>query len=139
MAPGTDLYTIADGEQLPVLRERIGTFSAINRPLRLVIHDPGTLAMVPFDIGPVDFDTEMVLLASMGATPSDGYSIRIRRIWRDGQWLRARVERRFPPPDALRRGKPASPYHAVVVRRCDLRVGGFTATVSADAFGQRPR
>lgn len=137
MGPTTNLDLIADGEQFPVLREQIATFSTINRPLRLVIHDPGTLAMLPFDIGPVDFQTEMVLLAATGPTPSDGYAIRIRRVWRDGLRLRVRVETQFPPTDVPRAGRSASPYHLVVVPRSDLLVKGFAATVSPDAFGPR--
>lgn len=135
MAPRTDLEPMADGEVLPVLRERSAVFSTINRPLRLVIHDPGTLAMLPFDPGPVDFDREMVLLAAMGPTPSADCAIRIRRVWRDGPRLRVRVELQFPPGDAARSEARASPYHLVVVPRSDRRIRGFEAAVSPDAFG----
>lgn len=135
VGPGATIEPIADGEVLSVLRERHGTFSSIDRRLRLVIHEPATLAMLPFTVDPVDFSTEMVLLAALGPTPGDDYSIRIRRVWRDGLRLRARVEVQFPPVDAPRSGSRASPYHLVVVPRCDLRVRGFEARVSPDAFG----
>ncbi|MHC4610504.1 MAG: hypothetical protein ACYS7M_09165, partial [Planctomycetota bacterium] len=70
-APRTEPALIADGQELPILREKSGTFSSIGRGLRLVVHDPGTLAMLPVDVGTVDFGHEMVLVAAMGPTPSD--------------------------------------------------------------------
>jgi hypothetical protein len=128
-APRAEVTVVADGQELPVLRQKSGAFSSITRRLRLVVHDPGTLAMLPVDPGPVNFSHEMVLLAAMGPTPSDDYAIRIRRVWREGSVLRARVEKRFPRPDAPRGSAPASPYHLVVVPRSELNVRGFEAGV----------
>ena len=128
-APRAEVAVVADGQELPVLRQKSGAFSSITRRLRLVVHDPGTLAMLPVDPGPVDFSHEMVLLAAMGPTPWDDYAIRIRRVWREGSVLRARVEKRFPRPDAPRGSAPASPYHLVVVPRSELNVRGFEVGV----------
>jgi len=91
--------------------------------------------MLPINVGPVDFDEEMVLLAALGPTACDDYAIRIRRVWRDGMQLRARVEVQCPAADAPRRGTPASPYHLVIVPRSELNVKGFEARVPPDAFG----
>ena len=126
----------ADGQELPILRQKAGTFSSIGQSLRLVIHDPGTLAMLPLDIGPVDFDKEMVLVSTMGPTPSDEYAIRIQRVWRDGPVLRAAVDVRYPPAGAALRSTPASPYHAVVVPRSPLNIRNFDVEVPPTAFAR---
>jgi hypothetical protein len=127
----------ADGQDLPVLHERAGTFSSIGQSLRLVVHDQGSLATLPVDIGPVDFEREMVLVAAMGPTPSEGYFIRIRRVWRHGQELRAEVDIRYPSSGGQLRGRPASPYHVVVVPRCHLNVRDFDVEVPPSAFTSR--
>ncbi len=131
MAGGGD---IADRQELPILRSQAGTYANFARPLRLAIRDAGTLAMVPVDVGPVDFQREMVLLAALGPTPSPEYGIRIRRVWRDGSELRARIEKRFPEADLPRRTTPANPYHLIVVPRCDRNVRGFPVKPPDGAF-----
>ncbi len=128
---------LADGQELPILREMGGTFSSINRSLRLVIHDRGTLAMMPLEVGPVDFDREMVLVGAMGQTPSDDYSIRISRVWREGSELRAAVDLHYPPAGARLRATPASPFHAVIVPKCDLNVRDFDVRIPPKAFANQ--
>ncbi len=127
----------AHDQELPILREVSGTYSTIGRPLRLVVHDPGTLAMLPIDLGPVDFNREMVLVSALGPTPSPTYAIRIRRIWRDGPALRAAMDIQYPAPDAQLRSAPASPYHAVVVPKSNLNVRNFQAGIPRSMVANR--
>jgi hypothetical protein len=136
MAPRDDALAWADGQELPILNQRQGTYSSIDRAVRAVVHDPGTLAMLGMGGVDVDFDSQMVLLAALGPTPSANYGIRIRRVWRDGWALRAAVEVVHPAVDAPRRGTPASPYHLVVVPRSDLNVVGFSADVRTRPLAQ---
>ena len=128
-----------EGTELPVLRESGGTFSSIDRPLRLVIHDPGSLAMLPLEAGPVDFDREMVLVAALGPVASGEYSIRIHRVFRRGSSLHAGVVVGHPPADAVRVRRRASPYHLVVVPKSELNVAGFGADVAASLTGRQGR
>ncbi|MCP4247264.1 MAG: hypothetical protein GY778_09475 [bacterium] len=125
---------IADQQELPILRSHAGTYANFSRPVRLAIRDAGILAMLPVDLGPVDFEREMVLLAALGPTSSPEWAIRIRRVWRDGSELRAQVEKRLPGADCLRRTTPANPYHLIVVPRCDRNVRGFAVKPPDGAF-----
>ncbi len=139
VAPRADSARIADGQELAVLREQARTFSSIDRQLRLVFHDAGSLAMLPVNAGPVDFDREMVLLAALGPTRSEDSAVRIRRLWRDGSVLRAEVQISHPVASALSAGTPASPYHLVVVPRSDLNIAGWTAAATPRVLaGRRP-
>jgi hypothetical protein len=115
----------AEGADLPVLREKRGVYSSFEERKRLVIHDVGSMATVPVDPGPVDFDREMVVVAALGPAPSPDYGIRIRGVKRQGSRLRAAVEVQYPPMDAPRRGRPSSPYHLIVVPKCHLNIVGF--------------
>jgi len=135
-APSPDLSGVSDGQELPILREVAGTYSSITRPLHLVIHDAATLAALPVDPGPVDFDKEMVLFAATGPTRSERCAIRIRRVWRDGAVLRASVVKEFPPADEARTSTTASPFHLVVLRKMSLNVVGFNAKVPHGTFGR---
>ena len=124
-----ELAGVQDGQELPILGQRVGTYSRITQPLRLAIYDPGAMAVIPIDPGPVDFDQQMVLLAALGPTPTAEDQIRIRRVWRDGSVLRAEVVIERPGQTVELSPTAASPYHLVVVPHCSLNVAGFTAAV----------
>ncbi|MFQ5490369.1 MAG: protease complex subunit PrcB family protein, partial [Phycisphaerae bacterium] len=130
------IETVQDGQELPILRDQAGTFSTFQRPARLVVRDSSTAAQLPLNLGPVDFEWQMVLVAAMGPTPTDQYGITIRRAWRDGNQVRVQVEMRYPPPGAPLRSSPASPYHAVVVQKCDLNVRGFDAVIRPESVSR---
>ncbi len=117
----------AEHEAMEPLRERVGTFSNLSRRVKWVIHSPGELALMPVDVGPIDFEREMVVLVGMGPTPSPDYAVRLKRLVRDAGVLRAEIEYLYPPDGAAGSASPASPYHAVVMPRSDLRIEGFTA------------
>lgn len=129
--------TIADGQELPILRGASGTYSHIAVPLRVVIRDQSTWDSLPIAELEVDFDKEMVLVAAMGQTFSEYYGIQINRVWREGNVLLAEVEHVFPSADAPRRGHQASPYDTVVVPRCDLNVRGFSPRIPPNAMNFR--
>jgi len=126
-APGNEVELLADGATIPILRQKSASHSRFGRALRAAIYDDGALAMMHIDIGPVDFDREMVLIAAMGPVPSEDYRIRIQRLWRHGSSLRADVQIHYPPPESPRHGRKASPYHAIVVPRCRLNIDNFEA------------
>ena len=138
--PASDPLT--DGQELPILGESAGSFSNIAKPLRIVIYDRATLSQ--FVLGPleVEFDRHMVLLAAMGPAASPDCSVRIRRVWRDGARLRVEVEQSYPDASAARRPASASPFHAVVVPRCELPIDRFSGflpgRVSAEGVVRTP-
>lgn len=124
-------------EELPILWEKTGAYSRLTRPVRLVVRDRASLARVPLTEVPVDFDSQMILIAGLGRTPSSDMGIRIARVWREGSRIRVQ-ERRIHPgfddgPPAL---DPASPWTVVVVPRSDLNVEGYSAYVPADILGE---
>lgn len=129
----------APPQELPILWQQAGSYGCLKVPVRLVARDPATLAQVPLADVPVDFDKQMVLIAALGIVPSDGYAIRITRVWRRGNRILTDV-RVSPPPPARRPGPPnlTSPYHIVVVPRSDLNVEGFTTALPNHPRGYNP-
>ncbi len=126
-APGQTVELLANGETIPILRQKSAAHSRFGRKLRAAVYDRGSLDMMPIDLGPVDFEHEMVLIAAMGPVPSEGYSIQIHRLWRHGSSLRADVQVRYPAAGTTLRGRQASPYHAIVVPRSSLNIDHFGA------------
>lgn len=113
----------AEGEELPILHQVAGTHSHESRAMQLVIRDAATLARIPLQDVPVDFAEEMLLIVTLGRVPSDQYSVRIDRVWRQGHRIHVATTVRRPLP-----GAPlvmASPYCIAVVPRCDLNVLNF--------------
>ena len=94
--------------------------------MQLIIHDEATLARVPIEEIPVDFDTEMLLIVTLGQVLSDQYHIEIDRVHRQGSKLHVETRLTRPAP-----GAPpviATPYCLAVIPRSDLNVEGFSAT-----------
>lgn len=113
----------ADGEELPILRHVAAPHCHESQAMQIVVRDAAGLAQIPLQDVPVDFEREMLLIATLGRVPSDQYSVRIERVWREGPHLRVSVVVQRPPP-----GSPlvvASPYCIAVVPRCDLNVEAF--------------
>jgi hypothetical protein len=121
-------------DDLPIVWEHAETYSNVAGPFRVVARDAATLAQLPLAEVPVDFRTHMVLVAALGPTTSDEYGIRITRVWREGNRIRADVARVHP--GEVKRGGVvrASPYHIVVVPRSDLNIDGFSPAVPPKAF-----
>lgn len=115
---------IADGAELPILRQVQGTHCHETLAVQLVVRDAATLARIPLQDIPVDFTREMLLIVTLGRVTSDHYSVRIGRVWRRGHQLRVGLTVESPSAEA-----PivmASPYCIAVVPRCDLNVAGFS-------------
>lgn len=123
-----------DGQELPILRECSGAYSDYGRPLRVVVYDPGLLAELGLGRLEVDFSKEMVLLSAMGSAPSTDCRIRIRRVWRDGDRLRVHVENVYPPGPINYQPGACSPFHAVVVPRCELPIDRFSSRLPRGAY-----
>jgi len=117
--------TVADGEELPILRQISKVHSHETRPMQLVIRDEAALAKVPLERIPVDFEHEMMLVVTLGRTPSDAYQVRIDRVYRDGGALR--VDAIVEKPPGVSPLAPASPYCIAIVPRSNLNVLNFTA------------
>ncbi|NOX58878.1 MAG: hypothetical protein GXP29_08485 [Planctomycetes bacterium] len=120
--------------EFTVYSQKSNNSSTIAKPLRIVIYDFPTLSQFPLIDLDVDFSSQMVLLAAMGPASSEQCSIHIDRVWRDGEHLRVEVSEHYPDPDAQRHPRAASPYHAVVVGRCELPIDGFTSRIPHGAF-----
>jgi len=126
-------------DELDITWSTAGTYSELHQPLRLVIRDSAALAAIPVAEVPVDFNEQMVLVAALGAVPTEGYAVRITRVWRDRRRVYVDVRVTQPQPD----GKPpkhalCAPYHIVVVPRSDLNVEGFSTRLPSDPRGHNP-
>lgn len=118
----------ADAEELAILWRASGTYSRLAKAVRLVIRDAGTLAQVPLCEVPVNFETEMVLLAGLGPTPRSDCGIVIQHAYKQNGriWV---LERQVYPGSQMSPGlRPASPWTLVVVPRSDLDVEGYSSS-----------
>jgi hypothetical protein len=138
-AHGPETQEGASDRELPILWQQAGSDCQVRVPLRLVARDAGTLAQVPLADVPVDFQSQMVLIATLGVVPTEGYGIRISRVWCERGRVRVDVRVQYPPaaegPRALR---PCSPYHIVVVPLSDRNVEGFATRLPDDPRGHNP-
>lgn len=117
----------ADAEELPILWQASGTYSRLAKAVRLVIRDAATLAQVPLCEVPVDFRSEMVLIAGLGPTPRNDCGIIIQHAWKENGRIRV-LERQVYPGAQVSPGlRPASPWTIVVVPRSDLDVEGYSS------------
>jgi hypothetical protein len=122
-------------EELPILWEEWGQYSRLSHGARLVIRDRATLSQVPITEVPVDFASQMVLVAALGPTPNPELGVRIRRVWRqDGE---IRVTERFIHPGSTDGAPPrrASPWTIVVVPRSADNVRGYSSHVPDSLLG----
>jgi len=83
-----------------------------------------------FEDLPVDFDSQMLLIATMNQQPTTGYAIRITRVYRKGHKIHAEVRSFFPDPQQPVSASPVRPWHVVAVPKSDLNVEDF-ATASS--------
>ena len=137
--PAPDQKQTAQVEEMPITWSKTVTYSELYEPLRLVIRDAAHLAAIPVAEVPVDFSKQMVLVAARGAVPTEGYAVRITRVWREGRRIRVDVRVSQPQPG----GQPpkhalCAPYHIVVVPRSDWNVEGFSTRLPSDPRGHNP-
>jgi len=123
-----------DNQELPVLWEHSGHDDRIKTQVRYIAHDAQALAKIPLVDVPVDFETQMVLIASPGPVRSPDVTIRIRRLWTAGPRIRSQIEVIHPTAQQKRPLKLFSPYHLIVVPKSDRNVEGFTSSLPKRAF-----
>lgn len=124
--------------EMPISWEQSGTHSHVARAARIIVRDRATLAQVPVGEVPVDFETQMVLVAALGPTPGSDVGIRITRVWEQDGRLRVQ-ERQIHPGREQERGlSPASPWTAVVIPRSDLNVSGYSPVVPPNLISGSP-
>lgn len=125
-------------EDFPILWQKSGTHSQLIRRVRILARDRATLAQVPLTEVPVDFETQMVLIAGLGPTPSSEQGIRIVRVWRQGSRIRVQERPIHPGADQNPGLEPASPWTAVVIPKSDLNVEGYTTQVPDGLLRDHP-
>jgi len=127
----------ADGEDLPILWEKSGTYSRLTRPVQIVVRDRATLAQIPLAEVEVDFDTQMLLIAGLGPTMRSDLGIRIDRVWREGTRIRVRQIQVHPGLNGLTgKMRLVSPWTMVSIPKCDLEVEGYVGKVQAGLMGE---
>ena len=120
--------TVPSGvDELPILWQASGTYSRLTRAVRLVIRDPAMLAQVPLcEVPPVDFRSQMVLIAGLGPTARNDLGIRIQSVWQERSRIRV-LERQIYPGDCTESGPhPASPWTLVVVPLSHSSIEGYS-------------
>ena len=127
----------ANMEELPILWQASGTYSRLSRAVRLVIRDPGRLAQVPLCEVPVDFSSQMVLVAGLGPTTRNDLGLRIQYVWKEHSRIRVLERQIYPGEESATGLCPASPWTVVVVPRVDLSVEGYNCTSSARPHSSR--
>lgn len=115
--------------ELPVLWQKWGAHSRLNQGVRIVARDAGTLAQIPITEVPVDFESQMVLIAGLGPMPTDEVGIRIKRVWQEGSVIRVQERYVHPGTTAEEGLRPSSPWTIVVVPRSDANVEGYVPRV----------
>jgi len=122
-------------EELPILWETSGTWSHVSRPVRLVAYDAATLAQVPVAEVPVDFNSQMVLVAALGPTFGQDIGVRITRVWLEDSQVRVQERRLHPGLDRPGRLERSSPWTVVVVPRYEANVRGYSSDVPPGLLG----
>lgn len=120
-------------EDIPILWRASGTYSHLTKRIRVAVRDPAALAQLPLTEIPVDFETQMVLVAGLGPTVSDELGLRINRVWREGSKIRVEECRIHPGPEPKAGANPASPWTVAIIPRSDLNVEGYTDMVPKGA------
>lgn len=120
-------------EDIPILWQASGAHSHLTRRVRVVARDPAVLAQLPLAEIPVNFETQMVLVAGLGPTATDELGVRIDRVWREGSKIRVQERRIHPGPEPKAGLSPASPWTAVIIPRSDFNVEGYTNSVPKGA------
>ena len=125
-------------EDIPILWQKSGTHSRLIRRVRILARDRSTLSQVPLTEVPVDFETQMVLIAGLGPTPGSEQGIRIVRVWRQGAQIRVQERPIHPGADQTPGLQPASPWTVVVIPKSDLNVEGYTTRVPDGLLRDHP-
>jgi hypothetical protein len=114
---------------VPILWQKTGSYSRLNREARICARNLATLAKVPLTEVPVDFRKEMVLIVGLGPIADDDVGVEIARVWRQGSQLKVQERRIYPDYSGAEGLERASPWAVAVIPRSDLNVEGFSARV----------
>lgn len=121
--PRPSEQAVADGAELPILRQTIVADSHELRRIRAVARTRGAWARLALTDEEIDFDREMALIVTLGRSVGPQRGVRIARVWREGRQLRVETERLQPvDPSTV---VVAAPFCIAIVPRCDLEVIGF--------------
>ena len=132
--PASPAPSLQPGE-MPILWQRAGHDDRIRRPFQYIAHDARALARLPLDEVPVDFKSQMVLIAAAGTVRSKDIEIRIQRVCKQGSEIRPQVLILNPTTQSSSPPRRRyAPYHIVVVPRSDLNVEGFSSMLPKGAF-----
>lgn len=124
-----------DGAELPILRQYVVGDGREARAMKVVARSAAAWARIPLIDEPIDFDSEMALVVTLGRTTADQSGVRIDRVRRRGRKLYVDVVREPPPPGAPARA--AAPYCVAIVPQCGLDVDGFAP--DPPGFGESTR
>ncbi len=80
----------------------------------------------------LDYDAHFALAVFQGWKPTDGYSIQVERITRQGDKVTVYVRLQEPQPDREKRDIETSPYHLVQMQKVGAWAGDVTFNVVAD-------
>jgi hypothetical protein len=116
-------------EDIPILWQKSGTYSRISKRIRILAREPATLAQLPLTDVPVNFDTQMVLIAGLGPMPTSQEGLRIVRVWRQGQRIRVQERQIHPGSEERAVIEPASPWTVAIIPKSDLNVEGYETRV----------
>lgn len=118
---------------VPVFVLAAETYGIAKDARREVVRDPDTWQRLWSEVQrtrmiapPVDFEKQMVLLATLGERRTGGYAIEIVRAEIVEGTLIVHVKETAPTPGALATMALTAPMHAVAVPRSDLPVRWFT-------------
>ena len=143
--------TLDPGVVVPVERFRpdsaaFTTYSGLLDSLRLVIRDDAKWRDYwlrihsPFipapPVPPVDFGREMVVLASLGARPTEGYDIIIQSAERDSAGIRVTLRRSNPGRGCMLASSVTHPVDLAKLEASDLPVR-FDERITAAPCGAR--
>jgi hypothetical protein len=79
-----------------------------------------------------DFSTYFVIAVFQGYQGSDGYSIEIKEVKRDGNFITVYTRFLTPGPKDLRQQEITSPYYVLKVKKTSDLKGAFTFVLIAD-------
>jgi len=129
-------------QTLPIRSLKKGTFSGISEVKQEVVKSGDaweklwkqhTIAAGESDrIPAVDFSKEMVVVATMGAKRTGGYTIEIVGVEPKDKTLKISVKKTSPPPDAMTIQALTAPFHFVAVPKSNLKPEFVEANAGAN-------
>ncbi len=121
-------YTTMDlAQPVEILHTVVGGHPSLDQPGLKLISSQAQLDMLGSDdlIGrPVNFNNEVVVLATLGEMPSSGYWIAITEVYQEGDTLQVYGMANRPGGDAMTGQVLTYPYCAIVVQRSGATMAG---------------